>query len=196
MNCEAAVELMCRDRLTRPEEVLLEEHLSGCSVCGDKFLLLNESLPLLKEEVSPPPSDFTEKVMLKIESSAEKPAREETTARSRFFSLLPSAAAAAIVIGFIFLKPADTGTIAVTFKIQDSTARTVALAGDFNNWDTEALKLKKRNGVWKTKTALPRGRFQYAFVIDGEKWVADPSAKDYMNNGYGSRNSIIDTTNL
>lgn len=194
MNCEAAFELMCKDRLTQPEEILLKAHLGGCSACGKKFLLLNESLPLLKEEVLPPPADFTEKVMLKISSSVKRPAWKEITARSRFFSLLPPAAAAAvIVIGFIFLKPRPT---AVTFKIQDSNAHTVALAGDFNNWDTESLKLKKQNGFWKTKTRLPQGRFQYAFVIDGEKWVADPYAKDYMDNGYGSRNSIIDTTNL
>jgi len=196
MNCEVAFKLLCKDRLTPAEQILLEAHLGGCSACGSKFRFLNESLPLLKEEVFPPPSDFTQKVMLKINSSVKKPAGKEITAQSRFFSLLPRAAfaAAAIIIGFIFLKPQST--VAVTFKIMEPGAHTVALAGDFNNWDTESLKLKKRNGSWKTKTALPRGRFQYAFIIDGEKWVADPYSKDYMDNGYGSRNSIIDTTNL
>src|SRR5205807_2349217 len=41
--------------------------------------------------------------------------------------------------------------------------------------------------------ALPQGHHQYAFVVDGEQWVADPAAPG-VDDGFGRRNSMVAVT--
>jgi 1,4-alpha-glucan branching enzyme len=60
----------------------------------------------------------------------------------------------------------------------DSTARQIAVVGDFNGWSAEATPLIARDGtgMWTASITLPPGTHQYAFVVDGAQWVADPFA--------------------
>jgi hypothetical protein len=37
---------------------------------------------------------------------------------------------------------------------------------------------------------LPAGQHQYAFVVDGARWVADPGAPA-VDDGFGRRNSVL-----
>jgi hypothetical protein len=46
--------------------------------------------------------------------------------------------------------------------------------------------------VWKTRLSLPPGRYRYAFVVDSEKWVADPQAATVVDSGYGGADSVLD----
>lgn len=74
------------------------------------------------------------------------------------------------------------------------TAETVALVGDFNNWNLEqgiALK-KQKDGSYKTSVELETGRaYQYRFVIDGQKWENDPKAEAYEPTPFGVYNSVV-----
>jgi hypothetical protein len=47
--------------------------------------------------------------------------------------------------------------------------------------------------VWSTTLALPVGQHQYAFVVDGRRWVADPAAPA-VDDGFGRRNSVLAVT--
>ena len=38
---------------------------------------------------------------------------------------------------------------------------------------------------------LKPGRYEYQFVIDGERRLADPKASQYLDDGFGGRNSIL-----
>ena len=49
------------------------------------------------------------------------------------------------------------------------------------------------NGVWTTTLALPVGQHQYAFVVDGRRWIADPAAPA-VDDGFGRRNSVVAVT--
>jgi 1,4-alpha-glucan branching enzyme len=63
------------------------------------------------------------------------------------------------------------------FAFQAPTARQVALAGDFNNWDTKAGPMHKGpDGVWHWAVPLKPGRYEYRFVAD-EIWCDDPAAQ-------------------
>lgn len=56
----------------------------------------------------------------------------------------------------------------------------VALVGDFSAWQPIALFDHDRDGVWTVTVALPPGRYEYAFVVDG-RWVGqDPLAAEYV----------------
>ena len=64
----------------------------------------------------------------------------------------------------------------VQFILTAPTASRVALAGDFNDWNTRALPLTRdsRDGRWAVTLALAPGRHNYAYVVDDTQWVRDP----------------------
>ena len=72
-------------------------------------------------------------------------------------------------------------------------ANTVAVAGDFNGWDTQAVMLKKNKaGWWKANLKLAPGRYQYRFVVNGEQWSEDPENPNKELNEFASFNSILE----
>ena len=84
----------------------------------------------------------------------------------------------------------------VRFSIDMPEASRVSLVGDFNGWDEQAVGLKLRDGTWTTKVRLKPDRYQYMFLIDGERWLPDPRADEHVDDGYGNRNSIIDVKKI
>lgn len=66
----------------------------------------------------------------------------------------------------------------VRFVFVDSGAASVELVGDFNAWTRGATELKRSAapGVWAVSVTLSPGRHEYAFIINGSRWVADPLA--------------------
>ena len=72
-------------------------------------------------------------------------------------------------------------------------ARTVALVGDFNGWDTEATRLSPvgTQGQWEATVSLAPGRHVYAFVVDGAEWRVDPLAPQVPDAGFGPANALI-----
>jgi hypothetical protein len=87
-----------------------------------------------------------------------------------------------------------TDTVYVTrFMLLAPTAKQVALAGDFNDWDTSKTQLVKneQSGLWTATVSLPPGRYSYAFVVDGERWVADPRAPRAVGDDFGRPSSTV-----
>src|SRR5881296_53066 len=83
-------------------------------------------------------------------------------------------------------------SVLVRFVLFAPRAHRVAIAGTFNQWDREATLLAPAGttGVWTTTLALAPGQHQYAFVVDGERWVTDPAAPA-VDDGFGRRNSVV-----
>ena len=81
----------------------------------------------------------------------------------------------------------------VHFAILAPNAETVALVGDFNGWDTGATPLQssRSNGLWTVTLPLAGGTYQYAFVINGRTWVADPAAAIQVKDEFGVSNSVL-----
>jgi hypothetical protein len=63
----------------------------------------------------------------------------------------------------------------VRFVFIDDSAREVSLVGDFNSWDRDAARLEATavGGVWSITVPLREGRYEYAFIVDGDRWMAD-----------------------
>lgn len=79
----------------------------------------------------------------------------------------------------------------VRFVLADAGAHTVTLVGDFNEWEKRATPLRpSKPGVWSTQIALPPGRHEYAFVVDGKRWVADPAA-DKVADDFDTPSSVV-----
>ncbi|GAG26022.1 unnamed protein product, partial [marine sediment metagenome] len=121
------------------------------------------------------------------------------------FRLIGAAAVAALVVFFAFtfiFNTPDTSLICsaevqFSLKINDNKAHTVAIAGDFNGWNPQAniLEDSEGNGIWTGTLKLEPGRYEYMFVLDGEKWFPDPNALRYVKDGFGNRNAILEINN-
>lgn len=160
----------------------------------------------LKDDVSMPPG-FEARVMRAVEEAARP-----WWSRRRTFTLSPlgGVAMAAGFAGLMFLAGrgtaglrADATPVAavaqapdtvhvVRFVFRDPNARTVAIAGDFNAWSTSATPLvpQEVDGVWSISVPLSVGRHEYAFVVDGERWVADPFALSRRDE-FGQESSFL-----
>ena len=79
----------------------------------------------------------------------------------------------------------------VRFEFTHPTARTVCVAGTFNQWQPEAKTLHPAGGGrWFKETALPPGSYEYCLVVDGH-WMPDPLARETVPNPFGGRNSVL-----
>lgn len=88
--------------------------------------------------------------------------------------------------------PSDTVYV-VRFVLVAPDARNVSIVGDFNNWNraTTALAPSGNDGMWTTSVALPPGRHEYAFIVDGERWMPDPLASVTIHDDFGTASSIV-----
>jgi 1,4-alpha-glucan branching enzyme len=81
--------------------------------------------------------------------------------------------------------------VSVRFEFIHPTAKTVCIAGTFNNWQPESKSLHSSGvGHWWKETALAPGTYEYCLVVDGQ-WMPDPKAKDSVPNPFGGRNSVL-----
>ena len=86
----------------------------------------------------------------------------------------------------------EPGVQVVQFVLVAPRAASVALVGDFNDWDPSRTPLRPAaTGVWTVHVPLPAGQHQYAFVVDGKDWRPDPAAPRAVTDDFGSLNSVI-----
>ena len=90
----------------------------------------------------------------------------------------------------------DTST-KITFSLPKEAvgiAKTVALVGDFNNWDiNNGIALtKQKDGSFATTLELATGKaYQYRFLINGEIWENAWNAPEYVASPFGVDNSVV-----
>jgi serine protease AprX len=79
------------------------------------------------------------------------------------------------------------------FVYHDDTAKSVAVAGDFNRWERAATPLSKdASGLWVAEIETPAaGRYQYKFIVDERRWIEDPSNGMKEPDNFGGLNSVL-----
>jgi 1,4-alpha-glucan branching enzyme len=78
-----------------------------------------------------------------------------------------------------------------TFRLKGyANAKTVVLAGDFNNWSPNGFAMQKQGNEWIIEQHLLPGKHQYKFVVDG-KWIVDPANELREPNEFGEENSVL-----
>lgn len=94
------------------------------------------------------------------------------------------------------LRPPHVEADKLVFLFHDDRAERVSLAGDFNDWDPARTNLvREASGVWRAEMEPPPpGRYRYKFVIDGQRWVDDPSNGLQEPDHYGGLNSVLNIT--
>jgi hypothetical protein len=91
------------------------------------------------------------------------------------------------------MKGFSSGHTSVVFTLKMPEAQSVAVIGTFNQWRAEGYELKwvEEKGLWTLRMSLPRGRHEYAFLIDGIQIIPDPNAMLYQKDGFGQRNAVL-----
>jgi 1,4-alpha-glucan branching enzyme len=83
----------------------------------------------------------------------------------------------------------------LTFKLTvDGSIETVALCGEFNDWNPTAHgMIRRKDGSFSLTLSLPAGRqYRYRYFLNGDRWENDPAADAYLSNPYGSDDSLVD----
>ena len=72
-------------------------------------------------------------------------------------------------------------------------AKSVDVVGSFTDWQSGAVVLRDddHDGFWRGSVVLPVGQHEYMFVVDGERWVSDPLAGRYVDDGFGRQNALL-----
>ncbi|GAA4274069.1 isoamylase early set domain-containing protein [Aquimarina gracilis] len=80
----------------------------------------------------------------------------------------------------------------VTFTVPAKDANSVSVAGEFNEWSTEATVLKKlKNGNFKGTINLPKDKqFAFKYVVDGQ-WTNEVEADGYQWNDFASGDNSL-----
>ncbi len=82
----------------------------------------------------------------------------------------------------------------VRFEIEHPKAESIALLGDFNDWDRFANPMKQlTNGNWKTEVKLKDGQYHFRYLVNNEHWLNDDQAPR-VENPFGSDDSVLEIT--
>ena len=80
----------------------------------------------------------------------------------------------------------------VTVTFEAPHAEGVSLLGDFNQWNEKKHPMKKgQQGMWEKIIVVPRGRYEYRFMVDGQ-WHNDPANHRVCANAFGGTNNILE----
>lgn len=180
---------------------------------------LERMIETLKEPVQIDP-DFDNRVMAAIEAqpdtAAASTARPMTTwLRRRTIRLSPLGAfalaaglAAVVLVGSMAglrrgteaTQPAaapvagePTEAPLTQFVLVAPAAKSVAVVGDFNDWNMSAatpLTREAGDGVWWVTLPLAPGRYRYAYIVDGGTWRSDPDAPA-ADDEFGRPSSVV-----
>ena len=106
-----------------------------------------------------------------------------------------------IVSGYRVFVQEDVGYYAeqaesrvpVVFNVNIPEAHGVSVVGTFNGWKPAGYEMQfnPEKKMWFLTIRLPAGRYEYAFLVDGQRMLPDPEASLYQDDGFGSESSVM-----
>lgn len=92
----------------------------------------------------------------------------------------------------------------ITFRYVNAGATTVWISGTFTpragapaEWARNPTEgafemIDDGTGTWELTTLVePFGRHEYKLIIDGTDWIPDPNADEFVDDGFGGSNSVL-----
>ena len=92
--------------------------------------------------------------------------------------------------------PAASAAQSVRFELVAPASSRVTVVGDFNDWDPQASPMVRagERGAWSLRLALPPGRYRYTYLVDGTRWVPDPSEPPAVGDDFDTPTTVITVT--
>lgn len=193
------VELMVQDYLDGyllpSQREVLEAHLPGCPSCTTLLAELRRIDAGIGEiDQVEAPEGLARSILDALPPAAYAPSPWR---RAAAWAGGPMLAALLLVAGFLardrYLLESAVAAREVEVVLVAPTAVSAAVVGDFNGWDPKRNPMARsgHGGEWRARLRLPPGVHQYSFVVDGTNWVADPTASNLLEDGFGGQNSVL-----
>jgi hypothetical protein len=81
----------------------------------------------------------------------------------------------------------------VTFSLAKGSESASEVAGNFYGTTWTRLPMTLSGSTWQKAVTLTQGQqVLYKFVLDGSKWIPDPTNPKQVDDGYGGKNSVLD----
>lgn len=178
-------------------------HVSSCQSCRAwdlRMRAIDAALDEIGDEAVEAPPFLMTRIMARLEdprpSLAERVLGLFAPRRIAAYALV----AAAFATGMVTMETISSRRGAqevvasrVALEFDAPNGEKVGLVGDFNEWGKKEVPMaaKMDNGRWLFELDLPPGRYQYAFEVNGKKWLPDPNAKGIIPDGFGGINSVL-----
>ena len=123
------------------------------------------------------------------------------------WKLIPAALAVLVILFTPFLSTTrgvreytagkPTVRAPVVFTYRNNQASTVQVIGTFNEWDPKGFEMRfdPHTQQWSLELALPPGRHEYSFLVNGQQSIPDPQAVITNDDGFGNKNSVVFISN-
>jgi hypothetical protein len=111
----------------------------------------------------------------------------------RPFSFLTSAGAMAMVVALLLLNfhTNPISSVPYRFVIYKPDVNNVEISGSFTDWQVLPLKKVGSTGYWEIELDVPKGEHRYAFILEKEQRIADPTVFAREMDDFGGENSIL-----
>jgi hypothetical protein len=111
-----------------------------------------------------------------------------------FFRPLGFAAAgftAAVLMFLGVFQPPVLPLCSNRFVLYEPAAGQVELAGSFTGWQRISMQPIGSSGYWEINLPVPSGEHRFAYILDGDRRISDPTLPASEKDDYGGENSIL-----
>jgi hypothetical protein len=77
------------------------------------------------------------------------------------------------------------------FVLFEPAANQVELAGSFTEWQRVPMRRAGDSGYWEVNIQVPPGEHRFAYILDGNRQMADPTLSASEKDDFGGQNSIL-----
>jgi hypothetical protein len=107
---------------------------------------------------------------------------------------LGSAAVLVILWGAVFLAGEavwPTPSKTHRFVIYRPDVSRAEITGSFTGWQPRAMNRIGDSGYWEMELSLPGGEHRFAYILEGDRRMADPTVQAREKDDFGGENSVL-----
>ena len=79
----------------------------------------------------------------------------------------------------------------VTFSLPSTEGESVELCGEWNEWESEPMKVKKSGEFYITKVLSTNKNYQFGYRVNGQDWRCDDEL-GCIASPFNSNNSLLE----
>jgi len=79
----------------------------------------------------------------------------------------------------------------VTFTLPSTVGESVELSGEWNDWENEAMKVKKSGEFYITKVLKIDANYEFGYLVNADEWQCD-DVLGCVSTPFNSHNSLLE----